>query len=220
MAESMLIQAAGKPEPLNLDSPTVAQDWSEWKESWESYTLAAGIDDLPKKNQVGMFLWCLNKKAMGLWKAFEFANEQEKHDLKIVMDKFDQYFRPRTNVTCERYKFWTMKAKPEATFEQILAQVRTQLQKCAFENVKPEKLARDKLITMIQDSTLQKSLLRKADLQLDDLIAEARSPYNARCPTEECESLGRAQTSVNELSAGRNQSRDNCGRCGRAHRKG
>lgn len=153
----MLNQAAGKPEPLNLDSPTIVLEWSEWKESRESYSLAAGIGDIPKKNQVGMFLWCLNKEAMGLWKTIKFAKELEKHDLKIAMEKFDQYFRLKTNITCDRYKFWTMKAKLEATFEPIFTRVFTQLQKCAFENAKPEELARE--LTMIQDSTLQKNLL-------------------------------------------------------------
>ena len=38
--------AAGKPEPLNFDSSTVAQEWVDWKE-------AASVDDLPGTNQVG-----------------------------------------------------------------------------------------------------------------------------------------------------------------------
>ena len=56
---------------------------------WESYTLAASVSDLPSKNQVGLFLWCLNKKAMGLWKSFQFTREQDKHDIAIVIEKFN-----------------------------------------------------------------------------------------------------------------------------------
>ena len=61
-----LIYATGKSEPLNFDSPTVAQEWAAWLEMWESYTLSASVDDLLSKNQVSLFLWYLNKKAMGL----------------------------------------------------------------------------------------------------------------------------------------------------------
>ena len=100
-----------------------------------------------------------------------------------------------------------MKAKPAATFEQMLAQVRTQLQKREFNGVTPEELARDKLIMMITDTTLQKNLL-KMQPPLEELITEACCHFGAKNHTEECESLGRAaEDSVHELWSGRSQAR-------------
>ena len=142
---------------------------------------------------------------MGLWKSFQFTCEQDKYDIAIVIEKVDQYFRSKANVTCERNRFWAMKAKPAATFEQMLAQVRTQLQKCEFNGVTPEEMACDKLIMMITDATLKKNLLKKQP-SLEELITEARNHFGAKSHTEECESLGRAaEASVHELQSGRSQ---------------
>ena len=54
-----------------------------------------------------------------------------------------------------------MKAKPEATLKQILAQVRTQLWKCEFNGAMPDELAYEKLIMMVTDAMLKKNLLKK-----------------------------------------------------------
>ena len=100
-----------------------------------------------------------------------------------------------------------MKAKPAATFEQMLAQVRTQLQKYEFVGVTPEELARDELIMMITDTTLKRSLLKKQS-SLDKLITEARNHFGAKSHTEECESLGRAaDASGHELLLEKSQAR-------------
>ena len=84
-----------------------------------------------------------------------------------------------------------MEAKPAATFEQMFAQMRTQLQKCEFDGVTPEELARGKLIMILTDTALKKNLLKKQP-SLDELITEARSHFGTQSHTEECESLGRA----------------------------
>ena len=124
-----------------------------------------------------------------------------------------------------------MKAKSAATFEQMLAQVHTQLQNYEFSGVIPEELARDKLIMMITDTTLKKNLLKKL-LSLEELITEARSHFGAKSHTEECESLGHAaEASMHELWSGRSQARGaqnrkksqswgKCGHCGKSHYKG
>ena len=183
-----LLQAVGKPAELDFDSVTVAQDWQDWREAWESYALATGVDDIKsKKQQIGVFLWTLNKKAMSVWKTFTWANDEDMYKLDIVMAKFEEFFQPKKNITCERNKFWTMQAKPGASFEQILADVRTQLKKCDFDKITVDEIIRDKMITLISDSSLRKNLLKKADLKLDDLIAEARSHYSARSHLAECE---------------------------------
>jgi hypothetical protein len=219
--ESTLLHIAGKPEQLDFDSPTASQQWQDWKDAWESYALAAGVDDMKsKKQQTGVFLWTLNKKAMNIWKTFTWAADEDKYELPLVIEKFDQFLRPKKNVICERNKFWTMKARPGATFEQMLADVRTQIGVCEFENVTVDELARDKLITLISDNSLRKTLLKKADLKLDELIAEARSFYSARTHLAECDGT-KEQVKVNEVRsaprAGPSQSAKTCTRCGYSH---
>jgi hypothetical protein len=76
--ESTLLHIAGKPEQLNFDSPTTSQQWQDWKDAWESYALAAGVDDMKsKKQQTGVFLWTLNKKAMNIWKTFTWTADED-----------------------------------------------------------------------------------------------------------------------------------------------
>ena len=168
---------------------------------------------------------------MGQWKSFPFMREQDKYDIAIVIEKFDQYFRPKSNFTCKRNHFWTMKTKPAATFEQMLALVRIQFQKCEFKGVTPAELTRDKLIMMITDTTLKKNLVKK-QTSLDEFITEACSHFGTKNHTEECESLGHAaEASIHELRSERSQtrgaqnrkksqSRGKCGRLGKSHNKG
>jgi hypothetical protein len=113
-----------------------------------------------------------------------------------------------------------MKARPGATFEQMLADVRTQIGVCEFKNVTVDELARHKLITLISDNSLRKTLLKKADLKLDELIAEARSFFSARTHLAECDGT-KEQVKVNEVRsaprAGLSQSAKTCTRCGYSH---
>ena len=86
-----------------------------------------------------------------------------------------------------------------------------------------DEIIRDKLTTLISDSSLRKNLLKKIDLKLNDLIAMARNHYSARSYLAECEGTTIISVKVSQVRASRgkstglSQSAKFCSRCGRSH---
>lgn len=67
---------------------------------------------------------CNGPEALDIYDGFDFANETDKDDIDIVIDKFETFCVGKTIVTFERFVFHTCVQEETETFDAYLSKVR------------------------------------------------------------------------------------------------
>ena len=148
--------------------------------------------------------------------------------LDELMDKFEEYFVPKQNITFERYKFFSCDQKQGVGFDQYLAELHTLSKTCEFGNLK-DSLVRDKIVCGIPDNGLRERLLREQNLTLDKTINMCRAAETTRAQAKE---LRKEETAVHAIKTGEQYSKHpnkyksqreakadfKCGKCGGSHK--
>ncbi|XP_077485232.1 uncharacterized protein LOC144095341 [Amblyomma americanum] len=100
MASSML------PPPKPLDTTGEAfYSWTVWKKEFDLYSTATKLREQAKEVQAATFLMATGEEARRLFHTFTFGNDADKLDIKIVTQKFEDHFKPTTNLTFNEFRF-------------------------------------------------------------------------------------------------------------------
>ena len=105
---------------------------------------------------VTTFLIFTGSDANRVFETFEWTNENHKSDIVQVLDKFEVYTKPRTNVSLERYRFNLRQQEPNESFEKYVTALRQLASKFHFDAVTQEKLLRDRILFGIHIITMFK----------------------------------------------------------------
>jgi len=90
-------------EALNLEG-NIAENWKQWKQRFEIFSLASSLSGEDMKVQAATLLHVAGPEALEVYNTFSWESPDEKDN---IVEKFDQYCNPRKNVTWERHKFFT-----------------------------------------------------------------------------------------------------------------
>ncbi|XP_060594095.1 uncharacterized protein LOC132748481 [Ruditapes philippinarum] len=145
------------------------QTGTKFRRGWINYE--TGLNFKPKDLRVATFLTCIWPEAMDI---FNFANETDKDDIDIVIDKFETFCVGKTKVTFERYVFHTCVQGETETFDTYLSKVRKFARTCSYGDLENE-LITDRLVLGIRDNGLRKRLLQDDKLTLDKCIDMCRA---------------------------------------------
>ena len=87
--------------PLN-HSGNLSDNWQRWKQRWNLYWKASGLNTKPADVQCAMLLHLIGEDSLRVYNTFEFSNPEDVNKLEIIIKKFDDHFNPKKNVTYER----------------------------------------------------------------------------------------------------------------------
>ncbi|KAB0790075.1 hypothetical protein PPYR_15607 [Photinus pyralis] len=157
-----------KLRPMKL-SGNLAENWKSWIQRFEIYSTATELDGKDQKIQCAQMLHHMGEDAINIFNSFTFA-DNEKNKIASLKEKFANYFVPKTNVTYERYKFFTSRQNEEP-LEQFITNLKNQAQLCNLgEEALRNELIKTMLIIGIKDEAVREKLLQKEDLTLDKAI--------------------------------------------------
>ncbi|CAA9998761.1 unnamed protein product, partial [Nesidiocoris tenuis] len=172
----------------------------------------------------------IGQEAIAIYDSFKLT-ESEKTDLKVIKQRFNNYFTPKINKTYERLVFNRMMQKPHQSFDEFLTEAINQANRCAFGALRDEFIC-DKIVIGILDDDVRKSLLSEDDLLYDKAVSLCKAAELARKhlmgmkpnDTAEIDAIGR-KNSTNRLSKKKFVKRQgtdrtfHCRRCGTEHTK-
>ncbi len=92
------------PQPLQFEGNT-AENWKKWKQTFGLYMTASDVETNDKKIQSCTLLHVIGNEALEIYNTFDFAETENKKDVKVIIKNFDDYLEPQKNVTFERHIF-------------------------------------------------------------------------------------------------------------------
>ena len=103
-------QTLSTPNKLTLSGDN-AQAWKSFKQRFELYVLAAGYTNKSDAEKIALLLTIGGDELIEIYNSFEFpeaepnANGNADITVAAVIEKFNEYFSPRSNELTTPYKF-------------------------------------------------------------------------------------------------------------------
>ena len=111
------------PTPMPLTG-NLTDNWRRFKQRFNIYMAASGCgakkDD---KVKASILLHVIGEDALDIYNSFQLDDNAS---LDELMDKFEEYFVPKQNITFERYTFFSCDQKQALGFDQYLAELHTE----------------------------------------------------------------------------------------------
>ena len=161
------------PKPLSFEG-NAKENWTLWKQRFEFYLRAIECTGKPEQTKAGIFLTSVGDRGIKLYNTLKFDADGDKDKYSKIIEKFEAYVNPRTNITFARHKFFTYKQKEGQSFDLYLTEMTKLSNDCDLGN-KVESILRDMVIIGLKDKRLQEGLLRKEKLPLEEIIAVCKS---------------------------------------------
>ena len=88
----------------------MATNWKKFYRAWNNYETAARLKDpenhiANKYLRTATLLTCIGSDTLDVYEGLEFADEADKKDTDVVLQKLQYYCIAETNEIYERYRF-------------------------------------------------------------------------------------------------------------------
>ena len=170
--------AAGRllnpPDPLQLSSGNVFQNWTRFKQKWSNYELAIGTARKDDPIRVATFLTVIGDEALDVYNAFTWDSDEDKVKMDKVLEHFEQFCEPRKNTVYERYLFFSRGQESGEPIDKYATVLRNMADSCEFKDLK-DSLIRDRIVFGIADNNVRERLVRVPDLTLNKALEIARA---------------------------------------------
>ncbi|XP_063917307.1 uncharacterized protein K02A2.6-like [Zophobas morio] len=157
------------------------EQWKQWLSSFQIYLIATEVNKKEETIQIAQLLHFAGPEAQKIHSTFKFA-ETERNKLAAVIDKFNNHFTPRQNLTFTRYKFFKTKQN-EMSLEEFITELRKQAQNCHFGDLCDE-LIKLVFISGTNNEEIRHKLLQEDDadlekaIKLSSIIEQSKSQAN------------------------------------------
>ena len=204
------------PEALSLHG-NVSDNWRRWKQRFELYLTASGLDKKDSKVQRCTLLHVIGEEALEVFNTFQFG-EEERDDLTSLLKKFSEHFEPQTNITYERHVFNTRVQMAGETIDQFVTDLRMKAKTCAFESLR-DSLIKDRIVVGILEDGTRARLLRERDLTLEKAVDICRAAETSKMQVNKL--TAGAEKHIQQVSTKyqprQKQGLRKCSRCGYVH---
>ena len=159
------------PEQMNCsgDLPT---NWKMFREAYEDYLVATGLDKKDKKIQVATLKTLMGTECKKILKRLQLT-EADMEDPQTSLDALQDHFVPVRNILYERYIFHNTEQQAHETIDQYLIKLRRQAEPCQFGNLEDE-MGRDRLVLGCKDGAARTRLFREKSCDLKKAVESLR----------------------------------------------
>ena len=127
-----------------------------------------------KELRTATLLTCTGVEALETYEGLEWANEDEKIDIDIVLEKLETFYVGATNVIYERYHFNRSVQEPSESFEAYVYALRGLGESCNYGQLTDD-FIRDRIVVGVGENSRRKKLFQTRDLTLRNCIDICRA---------------------------------------------
>ena len=163
------LKPPGEMDFTSTGATYVAEKWRKWKQTMELYIQLC----LDSKSEKGTFLYVIGQRGHNIYNAM-MLQENEKNKIDILFRKFEEYCKPKQNITIKCYRFNSRAQEKHESFNQFVTELKLIARNCSFGDLEGE-LIHDRVVCRIQNDEVRQHLLRADNLTLDKCLKICRS---------------------------------------------
>ena len=119
------------PEPFNFSQPDY---WSKWRKRFERYINVSGQSTKRAQEQIDLLFYIMGEKSEEV--VLQFENTPT--TLLNALNQFDKYFKPKTNVIFERFKFNSRVQGQLESVDSSITELHALAENCDYGNLKED----------------------------------------------------------------------------------
>ena len=152
-------------------------NWTEYAERLKHYFTANKIEDATVKRSV--LITVMGEAAYASLRRNVAPAKVDDKTFDELVQVMSDHCNPAPSVIMQRYKFNTRGRQPNESVMTYVSELRALAEHCKFPADFLDELLRDRLVCGINDQQIQRRLLARRDLKLQDAIDDAMSCENA-----------------------------------------
>ena len=131
------------------------------------YTIISNFSTHELAKKKAILITCLGDEALQIYNSFTITDATS---MEEIFTLFDNHIVGATNDTYERFKFNKRTQSENESFDSFLADLKKLIKTCNYCNDCQPSLLKDRIVLGIRDSSVQKDLLKTADLTLQKTV--------------------------------------------------
>ena len=167
----MAVCLSGLTGPAAFDTvgepATLSQRWRIWKDEFELFVTASGIDD--PKQQRALLLHLAGPGVREIFRTIPEETKGDAKDFKKAMESLTDYFKLKKNIPMARQNFLAATPTPGERINNFVTRLRSLAEHCEYGEEK-DNMTRDQVLTYIKDKNLKSKLYRTENLTLSKLL--------------------------------------------------
>ena len=215
------------PEEMNFSTTdtNLPERWAKWKQSMELF-LSLSLADKEEKEQLRAVLYIIGQQGRDIYNTMTFA-EDEQNKLTPLFKKFDDFCKPKQNITVERYKFNTHTQKTDQTIDEYVMELKLIAKNCGYGELEDD-LVRDRIVCGVTSGQIKERLLREEELTLEKTMRICRAAEESKKqvklmhddkPTSIHGIKQEHKSQKKGKALPKPPSKQQCGNCGKSHPK-
>ena len=215
-----------KISPLDMCGDNLSESWRRWSQTMK-LILTGPLSKRSNKEKCAFFLLYIGQEARDVFNTWTLApNDEDKPD--ILFDKFEDYFKPKKNLTVLRHKFNSRVQGASESADQFITDLKLLSLDCEYGGLRDE-MIRDRIVVGVYSEEVKEKLLQEANLTLDKSVeiikvveGSKRHIKSMANGTESSIDAVRksAHKGVKQKVTKQASNSKQCGRCGEKHEKG
>ena len=160
------------PAPMKVSGDRI-NNWEFFRQQWEDYQLATGLDKRPEAIRLATLRSVMGKDCLQIFLNLKLT-EEEASSVNFSLAALAAYFKPKTSVVYERYLFNSSTQGPDEGIDEFVNRLRKQASSCKFGTLTDE-MIRDRIVIGLQDKNTKLRLLKEEDLDLNKTVNICRA---------------------------------------------
>ena len=171
----------------------LSKKWDVWKDDFSLFIMASGITNVDQKK--ALLLHIAGKEVREIYRAMPANADNVVDTYDSIIQKLDDYFKPKKNLSYERYVFKKAKQLEDEDAATYITKLRTLAESCEYQDINVE--IRDQFVVTCESVKLRKRLLRENNLTLEKLQDIARREETTKQQASEIE---KSMESIKEVT--------------------
>ena len=152
--------------PLKLENKgNMANNWKCFRRVWSNYEIVSRLVKQQKEERTATLLTCLGADALEIVDGLNFANDEDRKDNDVVLEKLEVICVGETNEIYKRYQFNKRDQESRKSFDLYVASLRTLAKTCNYGSLL-DSLIHNRIVVGIRDNGTHKRLLQEAKFTL------------------------------------------------------
>ncbi|KAB0800188.1 hypothetical protein PPYR_05928 [Photinus pyralis] len=180
--------------PLHL-SGNIYENWRFFIQRFKNYLKATEMDKKNQATQCAQLLHMVGENGFRIYNTFKFEdNEREK--IEPLIAKFENYFKPRSNISNVRYNLFTRKQHEGKPIANFITEVTTLAQQCELGDLE-DSLIKTCITCGVADERMRQRLLEDDEMTLEKAITLCKSMESSH---EQAVKIGTSKNEIHYIS--------------------
>lgn len=153
---------------------SLTQNWKKFHRQWENYEVASRLNKEDAEYRCAVLLACIGEEGMEVYDGMQFNGGENKKDINVVLQKFQDFCVGSTHEAFETYKFHTRNQDSSESIEAYVAALRKLAKNCNFGEME-DRMLRDRIVVGVKSDVAREKLLEDSTLNFKKAVDVCRA---------------------------------------------